>query len=219
MLGFSTSFFILFEGQEEEDGNDSGVSSMNFPLSLLYTWSKMLTGFTITEITGSANTGVTALLFISFTYFINIVMLNLLIAIMGDIFDKIQENAKAEFMLARAQVVLEFEEVLRANGDMDAGNEVWFPTWLQVLVPTLEHKDESDWAGRLRALKASITKVEGKLEDSERKRVENAVRFEKELKRKLEESDRSRHLEIRHLEQSNERMEAMVKILLAKLEK
>ena len=61
---------------------------------------------------GSANLSITAILFIAFTIFINIIMLNLLIAIMGDIFDKIQENAKAEFMFASANIVLEFEETL-----------------------------------------------------------------------------------------------------------
>ena len=58
-------------------------------------------------------------------FFINIVMLNLLIAIMGDIFDRIQENAKAEFMFARAEIVLEFEAMLSYSQMED---EEWFPT-------------------------------------------------------------------------------------------
>ena len=79
---------------------------------LTYSWQVMLSGFTVDEVNGSANYFVTALLFMFFTYFINIVMLNLLIAIMGDIFDRIQENAKAEFMFARANIIIEFEALL-----------------------------------------------------------------------------------------------------------
>ncbi|GMH79720.1 hypothetical protein TrST_g5343 [Triparma strigata] len=53
----------------------------------------MLDGFAEDEVQGSANPSITAILLIAFTIFTNIIMLNLLIAVMGDIFDKIQENA------------------------------------------------------------------------------------------------------------------------------
>ncbi|GMH48777.1 hypothetical protein TrVE_jg7966 [Triparma verrucosa] len=48
--------------------------------------------------------------FVVFTLLINIVMLNLLIAIMGDIFDKVQDNAKAEFIFGKATIICEYEE-------------------------------------------------------------------------------------------------------------
>lgn len=102
-------------------------------------------------------------------------MLNLLIALMGDIFDKIQENAKAEFMLARAEIVLEFETKLSESNRKD-----WmFPKWLQILAPEVETK-RTNWEGKVRDLKENVNEVQKKLEDSERKRANS----EKERKRR-----------------------------------
>ncbi|GMH83913.1 hypothetical protein TrST_g9417 [Triparma strigata] len=202
MVGFSASFFITFEGQTFE--NES--MSLSFPLSLLKSYSLIFSGFELDDVNGSLNRLVASLLFVFFAYFINIVMLNLLIAIMGDIFDKIQENAKAEFMMARAQVILEFEVGLRGQEHKSTGDEVRFPTWLQVLVPTIESNELSDWAGKVRALKLAVTRLERKLEDSEVARKEDAKEnkmkiqedirerreAEKDLKRRLSEAERRR---------------------------
>ncbi|GMH85911.1 hypothetical protein TrVE_jg2659 [Triparma verrucosa] len=62
---------------------------------------------------------------------------------MGDIIDKVQENAQAEFMFARAIIVLKFEETLtkdqQENGKGDA------------------------WQGKLRALRKMMTDVKQRL--------------------------------------------------------
>ena len=200
MMGFAAGFFILFEGQ---DGHDGDMSYRSPAMSLLYSYEIMLAGFTLSDIDGSSNAVVTSILFIAFTLFINIVMLNLLIAIMGDIFDRIQENAKAEFIFARAQIILEFEAVLSKS---DRANTAWFPTWLQVLVPTLENDevDEGDWVGRVRALKNSVKYVKEQLEESEKMRKEE--RKENEKKRKEEREEDRVALEKR-LEKNKEQVE------------
>ena len=114
-------------------------------------------------------------------------MLNLLIAIMGDIFDRIQENAKAEFIFARAQIIIELELTL---SKAQKENKEWFPTWLQVLVPTLESskEDAGDWEGRVKALKKSICGVNEKLGESEKKREESEKIFVEMQKEAIEES-------------------------------
>ena len=91
-----------------------------------------------------------------FTFFINIVMLNLLIALMGDIFDRIQENARNEFLFARGSIILEFENMMSAG---ELNNKAWFPTWLQILEPAAgsdESKEDEDWAGRLTSVKHAL---------------------------------------------------------------
>ena len=109
-------------------------------------------------------------------------MLNLLIALMGDIFDKIQENAKAEFMLARAEIVLEFETKLSESNRKD-----WmFPKWLQILAPEVETK-RTNWEGKVRDLKENVNEVQKKLEDSERKRANS----EKERKKAEKSSEQA----------------------------
>ena len=89
----------------------------------------------------SVSFGTTLFLFVVFMFFITIVMLNLLIAIMGDIFGKIQENANAEFMFARAGIIVEIKNMLN---DRDKKREDWFPTWLQVLVSSLDDDSSSN---------------------------------------------------------------------------
>ena len=137
----------------------------------------------------------TCILFFTFTFGINIVMLNLLIAIMGDTFDRIQENSQAEFMFARAQIVLEYEGNL---SEEEKNNPDWFPTWLQVLVPTLQERegDHENWVGRVRELKNTMKNEIGdltnKLNESEkRRRVEQEERKKQTVKMegKLEETN------------------------------
>ena len=138
----------------------------------------LLGDFNTEGFSASANYGLTLALFVVFMFFINIVMLNLLIAIIGDIFDQIQEIADVQFVYdAQAQIILEFEATLTKS---QKKNEEWFPTWLQVLVPSLE-SEETDWQGRVKALKAVITRLEEKQADTERKREEEVQRLEKEI--------------------------------------
>ena len=139
-------------------------------------------------------------------------MLNLLIAIMGDIFDRIQENAKAEFIFARAQIIIELELTL---SKAQKENKEWFPTWLQVLVPTLESskEDAGDWEGRVKALKKSICGVNEKLGESEKKREESEKKREKDVERlekKLEESEKKR-------EESEKKVDRMLSLMYDKM--
>ena len=105
-------------------------------------------------------------LFIVFTVLINIVLLNLLIALMGDIFDRIQENARAQFLFSRARIILEFESIVapeQLNSEKGMGRATDCPKWLQVLVPTssvhrggkkAEGTGTGDhWGGKMRAIK------------------------------------------------------------------
>ncbi|GMI11132.1 hypothetical protein TrVE_jg9613 [Triparma verrucosa] len=173
MVGFSAGFFVLFEAEKD-----------NNPLMRLFqSYTLMLGDFDIDDFHQSLSYISIAILFITFTVFINIIMLNLLIAIMGDIFDRIQENARAEFMFARAGIVLEFEETL---SDDQKKNPEWFPEWLQVLVPTLQDSSlDNEWVGRLKSLKNTVTEakldVKEKLHQSERRRqISERQRIESE---------------------------------------
>eukprot|EP00519_Triparma_laevis_P015496 CAMPEP_0182494976 /NCGR_PEP_ID=MMETSP1321-20130603/3800_1 /TAXON_ID=91990 /ORGANISM="Bolidomonas sp., Strain RCC1657" /LENGTH=268 /DNA_ID=CAMNT_0024698211 /DNA_START=1 /DNA_END=804 /DNA_ORIENTATION=+ len=83
MVGFAAGFFILYE-------NGTDHQSPFFALFSSYTL--MLGDFDVDNFRASSSFVSASSLFFAFTAFINIVMLNLLIAIMGDIFDKIQEN-------------------------------------------------------------------------------------------------------------------------------
>ncbi|GMI01212.1 hypothetical protein TrST_g7001 [Triparma strigata] len=190
LVGFSVGFYVLFEGSES-------FQNENIVASIFTSYTLMLSEFDFSgEYLGkSSDIIATCILFFTFTFGINIVMLNLLIAIMGDTFDRIQENSQAEFMYARAQIVLEYEGNL---SEEEKNNPDWFPTWLQVLVPTLQERegDHENWVGRVRELKNTMKNEIGdltnKLNESEkRRRVEQEERKKQTVKMegKLEETN------------------------------
>ena len=221
MGGFATGFYILFEGFGDHD-NEGAFANRSPLMSFLYSYSLMLGGFTPSETEGSLNTVVLAMLLMIFTYFINIVMLNLLITIMGDIFDRIQQTALADFFFGRANIIMEFEATISAK---QKENKEWFPTWLQVLVPTLENDDDiynEDWVGRVRALKNTVNRVRNDLKDSTKARMES----EKRLEKKLEENEKERKEEVKALKlqleenekkraEENQKLEKMLRMLCA----
>ncbi len=65
-------------------------------------------------------------------------MLNLLIALMGDIFGEVQDNAENEWLLERLNILLEIESLLP---DAYKGNDM-FPTYLHVLEPKVDELKE-----------------------------------------------------------------------------
>ena len=118
----------------------------------------MLGDFDLVEYTATSNATSSIALFIVFMYLVNIILLNLLIAIMGDIFDQIQEKARAQFLYSKAKLILEFEDIM---SEEDLKSNEMFPTWLQVLKSTASENGNADdsWVGKLRAIKKSIVNV------------------------------------------------------------
>ena len=97
VIGFALAFFILYDagpGEFTVAGVDEGVVrdtpwGMQDPLTSLFAGFLLLLGdFNVNEFSASYSRATTMGLFVVFMLFINIVMLNLLIAIMGDIFDR-----------------------------------------------------------------------------------------------------------------------------------
>ncbi|GMH88557.1 hypothetical protein TL16_g11191 [Triparma laevis f. inornata] len=134
------------------------------------------------------------------------------------------ENAKAEFIFARANIIFEFEGTLT---EKQKEKTDWFPTWLQVLVPTLNSDsiDSGDWVRRFRALKISFNKVSGKLDASEKARKEERRENEKkEKEREKRENEREeerkrgeeeRKIEIDGLKKKLDGLEGMLSMLCA----
>ena len=209
IMGFACAFFLLFEGQAV-DGESLQMSPY---LAGLYTYTVMLAGFGLGDLDGSLNTFMHAFLLFAYTLFTYIIMINVLISVLSDDFDRIQENGRAEFTFARAEAVLEYQGMLSEAERLDSA---LFPTWLQVLVPTLESEEvtEGEWVGRVRELKNSVKQVKEKLEESEKTRKEEV----KWLKKRLEESERERKEEVKELKSHNQSVEKLLAQIYAKLE-
>ena len=122
LLGFSLSFLVLYSagsgsftrpitvGQAEmnEDVSDQTL----FFKSLLGSVGMMLGDFDLDSFSGTSNETAMSLLFVMFAYLVMVVLLNLLIAIMGDKYDEVLENGRAEYQYAKACMILEYEDFL-----------------------------------------------------------------------------------------------------------
>ena len=171
MVGFAIGFFILGQTNLDLDGNVRPEVD-SFSVTSVKTYSLLLSNYFLDDFLLTRNSIFTCLLFISFTFFVNIVLLNLLIAIMGELFDKIKENAKATFLFAKANLILEFESIMNVT---EVKQKSRFPVWLQVLIPTrADDGSEDSWESRIRTLKLAILNSEVK-QLHKLKNVENRV--------------------------------------------
>jgi hypothetical protein len=91
-------------------------------------------------------------------FLVTIVILNLLIAIMGDSYEKVKEVENGEFTRERAKIVMQYEQLLLAVGMkrlVFTANDLWqtrddHAPWLHILRPTSYHEDDdrdTEWRG------------------------------------------------------------------------
>ncbi|GMH97735.1 hypothetical protein TrVE_jg4330 [Triparma verrucosa] len=199
MFGFAFAFFTLYKTAEaEKEATGTPVYGLESLFKSLFPPFFMMLGtFDPNEFEASLSPTATLILFVFFMLVMNVVMMNLLIAIMGDTFDQIQEYAMAEYLFCRASIILEFEIAL---SEKDKSNEEWFPTWLQVLVPTLDY-ERKEWDGRLRNLKRSIESMNDNVKKSTGEEVKMLKEDISSLQEKLEASEKLRAKEMKEMKQ------------------
>jgi hypothetical protein len=93
--------------------------------------------------------------FLMFLFLVVVVMLNLLIAIMSDSYEKVKETEVIEARKLRAETIIVEEKLMSAA---DRKNPEYFPRFLQVL-RTTEGKDDV-WAGLGGRIAKEIERVE-----------------------------------------------------------
>ena len=119
-------------------------------------------------------------MFVGFTFMINIVALNSLIALMGDSWERTQETATARGLQQRAQLMCEMELSMSAKEKAD---QTLFPTWLHCL-QRLDDDDDAadDWQGRIVALRrtvdATARETQEKLDRTARETQQKLDRFD-----------------------------------------
>ena len=202
MFGFAAGLYTLFQ----ESGTKILDKKRTYPLNLFSSYEMMLGHFDNFEedaqhVKTPAELIVSIALFVFFTIFINIILLNLLIALMSNIYEKIQENAKAEFLFAKASVILEFESEIGEKakfhhlGHECRKNEAWFPDWLQVLVLTSDGKEVDretrieDYLKKMAKNDEDMIKRDEEMMKRERQIEEKEQDMEKKLKQNEEKID------------------------------
>uniref|UniRef100_A0A7S4I858 Ion transport domain-containing protein n=1 Tax=Prymnesium polylepis TaxID=72548 RepID=A0A7S4I858_9EUKA len=100
-----------------------------------------------------ANNSMTSFFF-GYTFLVNIVCLNVLIALMGDSWEKTQEKAKARGLQKKAELIVDLEQGL------DHTDSALFPAWIHCVQPEQADGGDDDadaWQGRIVALRKDIT--------------------------------------------------------------
>ena len=110
MIGFGVAFFVLF--RHDHESSDVKDNFGRVDQTLIRMFAMMLGDFDV-EVFYESNRAYIALpLFILYMIIMMIVLLNLLIAIMGDSFDRVKSNEELFFMKARASVIDDVESML-----------------------------------------------------------------------------------------------------------
>ncbi|EGD80207.1 hypothetical protein PTSG_10886 [Salpingoeca rosetta] len=107
------------------------------------------------------------ILFVISMVLVPVVLLNLLIALMSDSYERIQDRADIEFQLLRARILHEQEKFMTKK---EKRNPKLFPKWLHVLVPKGGAGSGGvQWQGVLHALKKEVAGVDNRVSGVERK--------------------------------------------------
>uniref|UniRef100_A0A061RUB1 Polycystin cation channel PKD1/PKD2 domain-containing protein n=1 Tax=Tetraselmis sp. GSL018 TaxID=582737 RepID=A0A061RUB1_9CHLO len=155
-------------------------------------------------------------LFIAYMVFQMILLLNLLIALMGDSYEKVQEKAKVEALRERAGLLVEIELVA---GKRYLKRNNYCPRWLHALVPkeTLqagETRRNREWAGITgtirQDLESQLSVVRNQIRDEMEKNAEalterisgNVAAAMREIGREV--SNAVKHTQITELQDSKQ---------------
>ena len=126
--------------------------------------------------------------FIFYIVMVNIVMLNLLIALMGGSYERVAETGRLVRQQQRAKLILQYERLM---SEADRNNKQWHPKYLHVLVPADELEEEvgPDEAGVINGVKRLLltnAKSGGSLESKIDKKVANIQARVGQLESKME---------------------------------
>ena len=154
LIGFSAGFAVSMPDNPTFDNRDGMVITSGMFTSYL----AMLGVFDIEDYTNAEST----MFFAIFLFLILVIMLNLLIALMSDTFERVTESWVFEGRKMRIETIIEQELLMN-----DSENAEYFPDYLQVLRPVEEGADE--WVGVSGQISASREEVKQEVARVEQK--------------------------------------------------
>lgn len=128
LMGFAQAFFVLFESV--------GVSG--FVISVKTCFVAMLGDFELDQFADTPYTAVSVGLLVVYVVTITILLLNLLIAMMGDTYEKINAHAIDMWHLERARIIFAIENELSAEERLAPVNKYWTTVEGQRFLQVLE---------------------------------------------------------------------------------
>lgn len=169
-IAFANAFFLLFTTADKDFYRYDDGARMPFynPInSFFMMWAIMFGDLPLDLLEWSSSENLALFLLFIYIVVVAIVLLNLLIAIMGETYAKVQEQAEAEGLREKAQLLVEMMDLLDEN---DLNNRMRSSTWLYQLSPEKGHQDSGGgWGGTVKAIERMLKeKVEGSLEEMKR---------------------------------------------------
>ena len=122
------------------------------PYSFVFAYRMGLGDFITDEFSGSRSEVLVWVLWFANTLVINIILLNLLIAIMGDTFDRVLETSEASMLKEISTLMHDYEFVFDRQREWEKAKYI-----IAVSEEHAEHSQTS-WEGRLSAMKDLIHK-------------------------------------------------------------
>ena len=153
---FAGSYTVLFH-------SDPVYEYEGFDGSLLTVYGFLFGGYDVQVFETSTSPSLAKFLVSIFMFVVVIVFLNLLIALMGDIFDEVQSKAEEESTYARAKLIVQYESLFSTSYKKRNEKEL-YPAWIHVLRKGKEDEDDKNqdegWKGRTEELRREILKQE-----------------------------------------------------------
>jgi len=157
LFGYSQSFWIISKEIREMPYGEFYQS--------LYQVYRSMFGDTVTDYHGTSSNKLGIVLFVSFTVIVTLLLLNMLIALMGDTFGEVKAKGIAQFRLEQASIIYEQQSLTPASPKDDFGYEVFYPSIIHVLVRSsdMDFKDNSS-DDQIVELQSKVNTLEHKLD-------------------------------------------------------
>jgi hypothetical protein len=137
---FAASFFLLGEFYHKSE-------------SMFKTYIMLLGEFYAEDEDGEFVSGTSRLFFAIFTAVASVMMLNLLIAIICDTYERVKERELPQFLLERLRILCRIEKIAEfLKLDVNLAFQLNADPWLHVLMPT-QRIERLQWSGRLKMIK------------------------------------------------------------------
>lgn len=120
LVSFAFTFALILKS--EDPSNESEGPYSDIVLALITSYSLLMHGDGFGETGLYASSSMAIFFFVIFTLLLNIVMLNALIAIMGDTYDRVSESRIEQGLLQRAQLLVELEAQMDKDNNVSAGD-------------------------------------------------------------------------------------------------
>lgn len=214
IVTFASAFYLLFQHVDENSFDDdiAFVGAYWKPhRTLLAVFTLLLGDINVNDMYKSSSPQLAVLLLVVFLFVTGVVLMNMLIAIMGDLYDEVQDKAAAQATYAKARLILEYESRISKH-EMISNQKEWFPTWIQVLKRGNFEKDSSEvttWEGRVKAISMPLLEGMELMKLDFEKLRKSTLALDKLHKATAETEERLRNLE----ESSTQRLDKMEKTL------